>query len=158
MTNLTPEQRFEFSLRHVRSDTYTVNVRIAHPTTGAMINYGVFDKVTGGETDSGVTSKRPGGFAQSLALGGPKTVSNLVLSRGYRLARDHDVVQQLLNSVGRCQVVVSIQPLDINANAYGKPIVYTGILKRVKTPDVDSESSAAGMLELEVIVDGEPSA
>jgi hypothetical protein len=55
-------------------------------------------------------------------------------------------------------VVVSIQRLDIHANAYGKPIVYTGILKRVKTPDVDSESSAAGMLELEVIVDGEPSA
>lgn len=50
---------------------------------------------------STTTTMRPGGFAQSVAIGGPKQVANLVLSRGYRLARDHDVVQQLLDSVGR---------------------------------------------------------
>ena len=156
MSSLTPEQRFEFSLRIARSDTYTVNVRIAHPRTGAMINYRVFDKVAGGEVDSGATITRPGGLAQSLALGGPPTVSNLTVSRAYPLARDHDVIQQLYDSVGRCPVVVTIQPLDINANAYGKPIVYGGLLKRVKTLDIDSESSAAGMLELEIVVDGGP--
>lgn len=139
-----------------RSDTYLVNVQIAHPTTGRMVNYGTFDKMTGGELSAGATSYRPGGMQPPVSLGGQKTTSNVTVSRLYRLGRDHDVVAQLLASAGKSDMVVTKHPLDIEGNAYGRPIVYRGNLDRVKTPDVDSESSAAGLLELEMVVDGYP--
>jgi hypothetical protein len=139
-----------------RVDTYRVTVSIAHPKTGKMVNYGVFDKLTGGALDSDDTKYNPGGMEPPVSLGGRKTVDNLTVSRLYRLARDHDVVQQLYDSVGKSRMVISKQPLDVDANVYGKPIVYTGKLKRVLTPEVDSESSGAGLLELEMTVDGFP--
>lgn len=140
-----------------RSDTYMVNVQVEHPRTGAMINYGTWDKMTGGELGASASSYRPGGMAPPVSLGGVKTTTNVTVSRLYRLARDHDVAQQLFDGVGRSKMVVTKQPLDIEGNTYGKPIVYHGTLDRVKTPDVDSESSSAGLIELEMVVEGYPS-
>lgn len=140
-----------------RSDTYSINVRIAHPVNGNMINYGVWDKMTGGDLSASSTSYRPGGMAPPVSLGGQKTTAAITVSRLYRLARDHDVVQQLYDSVGKSQMVLTRQPLDIDGNAYGKPIVWVGVLDSVKVPDVDSESSAAGLIELGMVVDGYPS-
>lgn len=139
-----------------REDTYRVTVQIAHPRTGVMLNYGVFDKMSGGEVDSDETRYYPGGMAPPISLGGRKTVSNVVVSRIYKLGRDHDVYQQLVNSVGKSRGVVIKQPLDIDANVYGRPIVYNCTLKRVKAPDVDSETSGAGLLEMEFTVEGFP--
>ena len=142
-----------------RSDTYLLNVQIEHPVSGAMINYGTFDKMTGGELSASTTSYRPGGMAPPVSLGGSKTTANVVVSRLYRLERDHSNCQQLLDGVGRCKMLVIRQPLDIEGNAYygGKPITWSGVLDRVKFPDVDSESVTAGLLELEMVVEGFPS-
>lgn len=140
-----------------RADTYSVNVRVQHPVSGAMINYGVFDKMTGGDLSASSTSYRPGGMQPPISLGGQKTTAAVTVSRLYRLARDHDVIQQLLDGVGKSDMVVTRQPLDIDGNTYGKPLVWTGTLDSVKVPDVDSESSAAGLLELGMVVDGYPS-
>ena len=142
---------------YARPDTYVVNVRIEHPVSGAMINYGTFDKVDGGEIDSGTKTHNPGGMVIPIALAGPKTVSNLVVTRAYRLARDHDVIQQLIDSVGRSSTIVTVQPLDADGNAYGTPITYLGILKSVTPPSPDSQSSTAALLSLEVVVEGFPS-
>lgn len=139
-----------------RSDTYRLNVQVEHPVSGAMINYGTWDKMTGGELSASSTSYRPGGMGAPVSLGGQKTTANVTVSRLYRLQRDHDVAQQLLDGVGRCRMVVTKQPLDIEGNTYGKPLVYTGTLDQVKTPDVDSESSAAGLIELQMVVEGYP--
>lgn len=139
-----------------RQDTYAVNVQIEHPVSGAMINYGTFDKMSGGGLSSGAASYSPGGMQPPVSLGGKKTTANVTVSRLYRLGRDHDVVQQLLNSVGKSNMVVTKQPLDIEGNVYGRPIVYKGVLDRVTAPDVDSESSGAGLIELEMVVEGYP--
>lgn len=139
-----------------RSDTYRLNVQVEHPVSGAMLNYGTWDKMTGGELSASSTSYRPGGMAPPVSLGGAKTTANVTVSRLYRLARDHDVAQQLYDGVGRCKMIVTKQPLDIEGNTYGKPLVWSGTLDRVKTPDVDSESTAAGLIELEMVVEGYP--
>lgn len=139
-----------------RQDTYSINVSIEHPVSGAMINYGVWDKMSGGAVDSNETKYMPGGMAPPISLGGTKTVDNVVVSRLYRLGRDHDVIQQIIDSVGKSQMVVTKQPLDLNGVSYGRPIVYQGTLKRCTPPEVDSEASGAGLVELEMTVEGYP--
>lgn len=139
-----------------RSDTYSVTILIAHPTNGNMINYGVWDKMSGGQLSAGATSYSPGAMQPPVSLGGKKVTSNVTVSRLYRLGRDHDVVQQLLDSVGRSAMTVVKQPLDLDGNVYGRPITYKGKLDRVTPPDVDSESSTAALLELEMVVEGYP--
>ena len=140
-----------------RQDTYNVSVTVFRPdnNTVAVIK-GTWDKMTGGEVDSDDNKYYPGGMVDPISLGGRKSVGNLTISRIYRLGRDHESAQALINSVGKSKVTVSKQPLDLDGNASGKPIVYNGILKRVTFPEVDSEASGAGMIELEVTVDGFP--
>lgn len=139
-----------------RVDTYLLNVQVADPITGRMQNLGTFDKMTGGELSASTTQYRPGGMGPPISLGGQRTTANVVVSRLYRLQRDHDIVQMLFNGVGKADMIVIKQPLDLQANAYGKPIVYHGTLERVKTPDPDSEAATAGIIELEMVVDGYP--
>jgi hypothetical protein len=139
-----------------RQDTHRITVQIAHPVTGALVNYGVFDKWTGGDLDSDETKYYPGGMVPPVSLGGRRTVNNVVLSRLYRLERDHAVIQQLFDSAGRSDAVLARQPLDIEGNVYGKPIVYNATLKHVTPPDLDSEQSGAALLELEFTIDGYP--
>jgi len=139
-----------------RADTYRVNVHVQNVNSGSLVNLGVFDKLTGGGLDSEEYKFRPGGMGPVASLGGSKTTDNLVISRLYRLGRDHDSLQMLLDGVGKAKVIVTKQPLDTDANVYGKPIVYNGTLKRVTPPEHDSESSTAGLIELEVTPEGEP--
>lgn len=133
-----------------RQDTYSVSVSVDG------VNLGIWDKMTGGAVDSEEYKYKPGAMAPVVSLGGTKTVDNVVVSRLYRLARDHDRAQWLINRVGNARVVVSKQPLDTDGNVYGKPIIYRGTLKRCTFPEVDSESSNAGLIELEVTPEGNP--
>jgi hypothetical protein len=133
-----------------RQDTWSIHVSVDG------VNLGVFDKWTGGEVDSEEYKYKPGAMAPTVSLGGSKSVGNITVSRLYRLNRDHDRAQWLLNRAGKADGVISRQPLDVDGNAYGKPIVYRGKLKRVNFPEIDSESSNAGLLELEFSTDGYP--
>lgn len=139
-----------------RSDTYAINVQVENVITGILIDHGVWDKMTGGEVDSDDAKYNEGGMQPPISLGGKKTVGNVTVSRLYRLARDHDVAQVYINGAGKASMVVTKQPLDIDGHTYGKPIVYKGTLKRVGLPEVDSESSNAGLIELEMTVEGFP--
>jgi hypothetical protein len=141
-----------------REDTFQINVQVQDLSTGKMMDLGVWDKQSGGDLDSSDTVYRPGGLAPQVSLGGPKTTSNVTVSRLYRLERDHANVGKLLAGVGLADMTVSKQPLDIEGNVFGKPIVWQGRLKTVKTPPVDSETSSAALIELEMTVDGYPSA
>jgi hypothetical protein len=135
-----------------RQDTYNVHVSVDGT------NLGTWDKLTGGEVDSDEYKYKPGGMAPPVSLGGTRNVGNLTVSRLYRLARDHDRAQWMINRAGSARVVVSKQPLDIDGNVYGRPIVYRGTLKRVTFPEHDSESNNPGLLEIEVTVGGYPTA
>lgn len=133
-----------------RQDTWRI-----HLTVNGK-NWGVWDKKDGGEIDSDEFKYKPGGMAPHVSLGGTRTTGNLTLTRLYRLARDHSRRKELINGVGRADVVASIQPLDVDGNAYGEPMVYRGTLKRVTFPTIDSESSDPGLIEIEVTTDGFP--
>jgi hypothetical protein len=140
-----------------RQDTYNVSVTVFRPDNNKVaIIKGTWDKLTGGEVDSDDTKYYPGGMVDPISLGGRKSVGNLTVSRLYRLERDHDAAQAMINAVGKSKVTISKQPLDLDGNSSGRPIVYNGILKRCTFPEVDSEASGAGMIELEVTVDGFP--
>lgn len=141
-----------------REDTWQINVQIEDVAAGdgSMIDLGIWDKKSGGDLDSTDTVYRPGAMGPQVSLGGPKTTSAITVSRLYRLERDHQHMARLWRAVGRGQMIVSQQPLDIEGNVFGKPIVYSGKLKTVKAPPVDSEASGAAMLELEMTVEGEP--
>src|SRR5215831_5454 len=133
-----------------RQDTYNVSVTVFRPENSKVaIIKGTWDKLTGGEVDSDDTKYYPGGMVDPISLGGRKSVGNLTISRLYRLERDHDAAQAMINAAGKSKVTVSKQPLDLDGNSSGRPIVYNGILKRVTFPEVDSEASGAGMIEIE---------
>jgi hypothetical protein len=133
-----------------RQDTYQVTVKIGDT------KYGVWDKLSGGEVDSEEFKYKPGGMLPPVSLGGSKNVGNITISRLYRLGRDHTKAQDLINAVGKAVVTVTKQPLDVDGNAYGVPIVWNGILKRVTFPEHDSESSSPGLIEIEVTPEGYP--
>jgi hypothetical protein len=127
-----------------RQDQYNTTMTVDGQDTG------VWDKLTGGEVDSEEAKYRPGGMAAHVSLGGSVEVGNLTISRLYILNRDHDNMHWLLSRVGRGQVTINRQPLDVDSNAYGRPLVYTGTLKTVTPPEVDSESSDAALIECEI--------
>lgn len=118
-------------------------------------NLGVFSSLTGGNVTADEVKHRPGAMAPAESLGGPRSVENVTVSRLYKRDRDHAIVHDLANQVGRAEAVATKQPLDADGNAFGRPIVYTGTLIGLAFPDADSESSDAAMLELEISTDGD---
>jgi hypothetical protein len=134
-----------------RQDTFVVRLEVEGNT------FGIWDKKTGGELDSDEVKYYPGGMNPAISLGGRKVPGNITLQRNYDLVQDHDKINTLYDAVGRGAVKVSQRPMDIDDNeGYGHSIIWTGKLKRVLVPDVDSESTTASLIEIEVSVDGEP--
>jgi hypothetical protein len=136
------------AIQGTRKDQYDVKL-IVDGT-----NLGTFDTLTGGEVDSDELKYKPGGMAPSISLGGSTTIGQVVLGRNYRLQRDHLAVHRLLARVGKAAAVVVKQPLDADGNAYGKPLNYRGVLKRVLPPEVDSMSTDPAILEIEITPEG----
>ena len=112
--------------------------------------WGVWDTLGGGAVEAEDTKYRPGGMAPERSLGGHVTVSNLTLGR--LLDRpDWEGMSNLMRSrCGKAPVTVSRQPLDVDGNPYGKPLVYCGTLMSVTPGDTDSESTDAQVWEIGV--------
>lgn len=117
-------------------------------------NLGTWDVLTGGELDTNELVYKPGGMAPQISLGGIVTVGQVVCNRIYQLNRDHQTIHWLLSRVGKGKVVINKQPLDVDGNAYGTRLTYKGILKRVTPPEVDSNSTDAAIIELEMTPEG----
>ena len=132
----------------MRSDQYNVTAVVDGK------DLGTFDKFSGGEVDSEETRYRPGAMGSPIALGGAVTVGNVTISRLYDLAREQGIIHWLIGRAGKGAVVINKQPLDVDGNAYGRPLVYTGMLKQINPPEHDSESSDAALLELEMVPTG----
>lgn len=139
-----------------RQDTFRVTLRITNPSTKQTVDFGVWDKKTGGETDSDQYKYKPGSMAPQVSLGGTKTIGDLTISRLYRHERDHLRIQDLQSWCGRARCTVAQLPLDLDGNSFGDPITWTGILKTVTPPEHDSESTDPAMLELVISPDGNP--
>jgi hypothetical protein len=119
---------------------------------------GVWDKSGGGDLDSDEVKYAPGGMAAEVSLGGRQTASNLTLDRLFEQGRDDAQFQTLANRRGKGRIVASGQPLDEDGNAFGRPLIRTGTLKRVSYPDHDSTSNAAAMVQIEITLDAQVSA
>lgn len=143
-------------IKGTRADTFEVVVHVEDVTNPnkPMLNLGVFDARTGGQGDSEETVYYPGAMGERQSLGGRQTADNVIVSRNYRIVRDH---QQLINRLyagrGSARMIVTQTPLDASKNAYGPPITWRGTLKRVSAPEHNSSSNDAAMLELEMTTD-----
>lgn len=127
-----------------REDQYSVTVSLDG------VSLGIFDKMSGGDIDSEETKYKQGAMQGEIVIGGSRTVTNITLSRLYDFDVDNANKSTLIAAVGRGDVVVTKQPLDVDGNTYGTSTVYNGKLKQVTFPDHDSNSSAAGIIEFEV--------
>ena len=127
-----------------REDQYNVSLSLNG------VSLGTFDKMTGGDVDSDETKYKPGGMQPEITLGGSKTVTNITVTRLYDFDVDNANKATLVAAVGSGDVVVTKQPLDVDGNVYGSPLIYNGKLKQVTFPDHDSNSSGAGLIELEI--------
>jgi hypothetical protein len=76
------------------------------------------------------------------------------LERNYVLERDNPIEHALAAAVGKALVTVTKQPLDENRVPYGRPMVFSGILKKCFPPDHDSNSSNAALMHLEFVPTG----
>lgn len=139
-----------------RADTWRWNVSIEGAPGGDQT--GIWDAKEGGDVDSEEFKFKPGGMQPPISLGGSKDVQNLTLRRNYRLARDHQRLSDfLIDAVGVADVTVSGHPMNHkDKKVWGKPLVYRGTLKRVSFPAHDSTSNDAGMIEIEVTIEGYP--
>lgn len=132
---------------YLREDTHLISVAVDGVNTA-----GPWSTFSGGEVDSEETKIRLGGMTPAVALGGPATPGNVTVGRPFDPGRDD--VHALADKAGRASAIVTVQPLDANRNAFGRPRVYAGVLKQVTPPNADAGGNDAAMLELEISVGG----
>lgn len=114
---------------------------------------GVWDTLSGGESDSEESKYRPGGMAPPVSLGGSRTIGNITLGR--LISReDWDYMHSLMNRTGQALATVSRQPLDEDGNPWGRPMTYTGKIKTVMPGNTDSNSGDAQVWEIVVSTEG----
>lgn len=130
-----------------RKDAYDTTVTIDG------INLKTFDTLTGGEIDSDELKYKPGAMAPEISLGGSVTVGQVVVGRLFQAA-DDALIDKLIPKVGKGKVVINKQPLDVDGNPSGRALVYTGVLKRITPPEVDSTSTDPAIIEFEVTPNG----
>jgi hypothetical protein len=131
-----------------REDTWLITASVDG------VDLGVFDSKSGGELDSEESKYRPGGMAAEISLGGTRTIGNVTLSRYCDRLRDWPRIKWLHSRIGKGRVSIGITPLDPNGARGGAPLVYTGTLKAVTPPEVDSTGTDAAQIELECTIDG----
>lgn len=131
-----------------REDTWLITLSIDGR------DMGVWDTKSGGELDSEEAKYRPGGMLAEISLGGSRTTGNLTISRYCDRLRDWPTIKWLASRVGAGRVSCGVTPLDPNGARAGDPLVYTGTLKTVTPPEIDSTGTDAAMIELECTIDG----
>lgn len=136
-----------------REDTWLVNVRV--DGLGNNGDLGTWDTFSGGEADSEESKYSPGGMQPELTLGGKKTVGAVTVSRYLDALRDWaPLVKGLYARAGAARGSVGVTPLAADGTIAGDALTFTGMLKSVKMPDIDSTGSDAAKLELEFTCDG----
>lgn len=116
---------------------------------------GVWDTLSGGDVEANETKYKPGGMAPEVSLGGSTTVNNVTLGKLLAGRADWDFMHRLMaQRVGKAKVTVARQPLDVDGNPFGRPMVYRGVLNNVVPGDTDSNSSDAHVWEITISTEG----
>lgn len=111
---------------------------------------GIWTTKTGGQTAADGQKTRVGGMSDEVALGGPATTENVVVSRLYDTYMQAKV-HGLRALVGLGSMSVTTTPLGNDKQPSGPSDTYTGILNRVTPPDADDNSNNVAMIELELL-------
>lgn len=138
--------------RGTRNDQYVVSMALDGVDTG------IWDKWAGGDLDSDEVKYAAGAMASERSLGGRQITQPINLTRNFDLDRDPQYQSLFEARRGKGHVVVTKQPLDADGNPFGRPLVYTGTMKFAKFPEADSNSNAAGLIEVQVSPDARVSA
>jgi hypothetical protein len=117
------------------------------------VDYGVFDRFTGGDVTSTVNKHRPGGMGPEVTYMSLPMYSDVVVSKVYHTQQDHRRIAELHQQVGKSLATVSLQPLDDNGNPWGNPRVYQGRVVSVRDGQTDSGSNAPRMFEVDIAVE-----
>jgi len=133
----------------MRKDTWVVSVNVE-----GVGDLGTFDVRTGGEFDSTELKYQPGGMAPMVSLGGSITIGQLIVSRNFRADRDLPKAKALVAGVGKAKVSVNMVGLDPDKHPYDTRLGWRGVLKRVTLPEVDSTTTEAAVIELEITPEG----
>jgi len=132
----------------VREDTHLITLTVDDR------DMGTWDTWSGGEGDSEEAKYAPGGMQPEISLGGRQTLGNITLGRYLDRERDWPQIKWLYGRRGRGRVVIGLTPLDFNGARGGEPMVFTGTLKAINMPDLDSTGGDAAVYEVECTVDG----
>lgn len=134
-----------------RQDQYAVSITVRYNVNGSVQTRSfIMDGFEGGEVDSEDTKFYPGGLGEQISLGGRRTVGNVTVSKLYDIVSDHPNMGWLMGGVGKADCTVIKTLVNVDGASVGNPLTYTGKLKRVEPPAFDSESTDAGMWEVEV--------
>lgn len=85
-----------------------------------------------------------------MSLGGAVNVGNVTIGTLYDLGRWQPLIHWIIGRVGKGTLTVKKQPLDVDGNAFGDPLTYTGKLKQANPPEADANGTDAAILELEM--------
>jgi hypothetical protein len=113
---------------------------------------GNWDQFSGGETDSEESLYRPGGYDESISLGGRQTIGNATLAR-YWDDWITSIYPWLRSRAGKARIYIARYPLTADFVQLGAPHGYQGTLKRVSPPDYDSMGNDAALIEVECTLD-----
>lgn len=136
-----------------REDTHLLTLTVDRgPSVGKKIT-GTWDRKEGGEVDSEENKYKPGNMGEEISLGGTKTVGNVTFSRYYDWARDDDLIPWLKNGVGYARGDMGVQMLDTAGSPKGQLMTYSGTLKTLTPPELDSTSNDIAMWSVEFTCD-----
>jgi|ERR1035438_4936466 hypothetical protein len=141
----------------MRSDTW-LNTVTVNGALFPLADGGVWDTFKGGDVDSSADVYHAGGMAPQEVVGGQPTISTVTLDKALDLQADWASVQQLMvggpGTVGNASITIHRQPLDINKNPSGTPLIYNGIVKSCAPGDTDSNKSDIQMWSITAVVNG----
>lgn len=133
----------------MQNNQFNVTIQIKNPNTGAWVNFGTWDKQSGGGVTSSIRKYQPGGGQKEIVLGGKRTRADVTVTKMCDVDTDWPLIEQLEQWAGIADAALSIQATRANYDTAGiKPRPIVGKLTGVQAPEPDSESEDPGMLAL----------
>lgn len=111
-------------------------------------SYGVWDTITGLNTTSDPTLRRPGGMGPKRSSAALPDYDDVQVGRQWDLPRDWEASRTIGARVGRALGSVTEQPLDENGAPWGKPKVRSGRLIASDDGEGDSDSNDPRMWQV----------
>jgi hypothetical protein len=145
-----------------RADTWRVHLwveSINDPSpklTDRVLDFGIWDKKSGGSLDSEERIYYPGSMVPSISLGGRTTPEAVTLQKIFDLNFDPLYLETLFVGVGKAWAHVAQMPMNIQGMQTDHHINYIGTLKTVTVPDHDSEGNDPAMIEVVISVANAP--